>query len=147
MIYILNTEILNKKTTVALQNVFLFLALSISIFLNTITLFLTLKLLVLDLPNLLTLNFQELKDSINLLESRLKFLENRLELLENGLELLENGLKNMVKTPIAETTSPLIKKEDSILFNDYNEDPLQALIDVVGTAIGVFCYVCWVWYG
>jgi len=140
MIYILNTEILNKKTTVALQNVFLFLALSISIFLNTITLFLTLKLLVLDLPNLLTLNFQELKDSINLLESRLKFLENR-------LELLENGLKNMVKTPIAETTSPLIKKEDSILFNDYNEDPLQALIDVVGTAIGVFCYVCWVWYG
>ena len=140
MIYILNTEILNKKTTVALQNVFLFLALSISIFLNTITLFLTLKLLVLDLPNLLTLNFQELKDSINLLESRLKFLENR-------LELLENGLKNMVKTPIAETTSPLIKKEDSILFNDYSEDPLQALIDVVGTAIGVFCYVCWVWYG
>jgi len=140
MIYILNTEILNKKTTVALQNVFLFLALSISIFLNTITLFLTLKLLVLDLPNLLTLNFQELKDSINLLESRLKFLENR-------LELLENGLKNMVKTPIAETTSPLIKKEDSILFNDYREDPLQALIDVVGTAIGVFCYVCWVWYG
>jgi len=140
MIYILNTEISNKKTTVALQNVFLFLALSISIFLNTITLFLTLKLLVLDLPNLLTLNFQELKDSINLLESRLKFLENR-------LELLENGLKNMVKTPIAETTSPLIKKEDSILFNDYSEDPLQALIDVVGTAIGVFCYVCWVWYG
>ena len=140
MIYILNTEILNKKTTVALQNVFLFLALSISIFLNTITLFLTLKLLVLDLPNLLTLNFQELKDSINLLESRLNFLENR-------LELLENGLKNMVKTPIAETTSPLIKKEDSILFNDYREDPLQALIDVVGTAIGVFCYVCWVWYG
>ena len=140
MIYILNTEILNKKNTVALQNVFLFLVLSISIFLNTITLFLTLKLLVLDLPNLLTLNFQELKDSINLLESRLKFLENR-------LELLENGLKNMVKTPIAETTSPLIKKEDSILFNDYREDPLQALIDVVGTAIGVFCYVCWVWYG
>ena len=140
MIYILNTEILNKKTTVALQNVFLFLALSISIFLNTITLFLTLKLLVLDLPNLLMLNLQELKDSINLLESRLKFLENRLELLENGLE-------NMVITPIAETRSPLIKKEDSILFNDYSEDPLQALIDVVGTAIGVFCYVCWVWYG
>ena len=140
MIYILNTEILNKKTTVALQNVFFFLVLSISIFLNTITLFLTLKLLVLDLPNPLTLNFQELKDSINLLESRLKFLENR-------LELLENGLKNMVKTPIAETTSPLIKKEDSILFNDYSEDPLQAFIDVVGTAIGVFCYVCWVWYG
>ena len=140
MIYILNTEILDKKITIALQNVFLFLVLFISICLNIITLFLTLKLLVLDLPNLLTLNLQELKDSINLLESRLKLLENRLELLENGLE-------NMVKTPIAETTSPLIKKEDSILFNDYNEDSLEALVDGAGTSIAVFCYICWVWYG
>jgi hypothetical protein len=39
MIYKLNTKILNKKKTVALQNVFFFLVLYISIFLNTRGLF------------------------------------------------------------------------------------------------------------
>ena len=86
------------------KNFLIFLVLSISLFLNVITLCTILKLLILDLPDLLKLNFQELEGSISLLESR---------------------LENNVKTPIEEIASPIVKKEENSIFDAYKKDPFQ----------------------
>ena len=54
--------------------------------------------------SLLKLNFQELEGSISLLESR---------------------LENNVKTPIEEIASPIVKKEENSIFDEYKKDPFQ----------------------
>jgi len=116
-----------------LKNVLFFFIFLVSIFLNILNFYVIVKSGILDFPDTIKLNLEEISDFIG-------SIGRRLDIFEAKLRVLENKIDSNIKSPPKDIILPVLADEKSKI-DSY--DDAQFIIDCVGAGVGVILYVCY----
>ena len=121
-----------------LKNVLFFFIFLVSIFLNILNFYVIVKSGILDFPDTIKLNLEEISDFIG-------SIGRRLDIFEAKLMVLENKIDSNIKSPPKDIILPVLEDKTSIN-PPYNEEDAQFMIDFIGFSVGVVLCVFYKWW-